>query len=216
MCLSREIASIKKKLCLPIEKKILLFAPTFRNSSDLGGLEQLNTIDYGLLYKNLKLRFGGEWCFVFRVHTCVLNQIKNQNICEKFKKYGLVDGNKGDDMAEYLCCADILLTDYSSSMFDYLLTERPCFLYTPDFFEYMNSERGVYMGLDTLPFPNATNLNELYESILFFDNEEYLNKVRTYQKTIGNFEDGNASKRISDDIWNFFNKKLKFTINTID
>lgn len=208
--------SIKKKLCLPLDKKIILFAPTFRKDSDLGGLEQLNTINYELLLKNLNKRFGGDWRFVFRVHSCVQSVIEKQNIRDKFKQYGLVDGNLGDDMAEYLYCADILLTDYSSSMFDYLLTERPCFLYTPDLFEYMNSERGVYMGVDTLPFPYVKKLDDLYEVILNFDYEGYLDKVRKYQKEIGNFEDGNASKRISDDIITYFKTKTKFTLNTVD
>lgn len=211
-----DVISLKKKLCLPIDKKIILFAPTFRKESDLGGIKQLNTIEYGLLLNNLKIKFGGDWCFVFRVHSCVQSIIEEQNINDKFKQFGLVDGNIGDDMAEYLYCADILLTDYSSSMFDYLLTERPCFLYTPDLFEYMNSERGVYLSVDTLPFPYVINLDDLYETILNFDKEDYMDKVRACQKIMGNFEDGNASKRVSDDIISFLKTKTKFTLNTVD
>lgn len=211
-----DVTSIKKKLCLPIDKKIILFAPTFRKDSDLGGVKQLNTINYELLLNNLKKKFGGDWCFVFRVHSCVQSVIEKQNISEKLKQFGIVDGNQCDDMADYLYCADILLTDYSSSMFDYLLTERPCFLYTPDLFEYMNSERGVYMSIDTLPFPYVIELDDLYDEILNFDSDGYLDKVRNYQKTIGNFEDGNASKRIADDIVTFIKTKSKFTLNTVD
>lgn len=211
-----DVINIKKKLRLPLDKKIILFAPTFRKDSDFGGLKQLNTINYELLLNNLNMRFGGDWCFVFRVHSCVQNVIEKQNISEKFKRFGLVDGNLGDDMAEYLYCSDILLTDYSSSMFDYLLMERPCFLYTPDLFEYINSERGVYMSVDTLPFPYVIKLDDLYETILNFDKEGYIDKVHAYKKKIGNFEDGNASKRISDDIIEFLKNKTKFTLNTVE
>ena len=203
---------MKEKLGLPIEKKIILFAPTFRKNPDLSGFQQLNGFDYKKLLAVLSNKFGGEWCFVFRVHSCVENLVNDHGIIDNNQDVDIRNGNEGDDMAEYLYCSDILLTDYSSSMFDYLLTKKPCLLYTPDIKEYLSNDRGVYMSFDSLPFPQASCLKDLYAVITNFDLKDYDAKTIAFQQRLGNFEDGLASKRISDDIFSFIHTKKKFHI----
>ena len=210
-----DINQIKRRLGLPTDKRIILFAPTFRKNPELSGLLQLKTFNYNKLITILKDKFGGEWCFVYRVHTQVQKLFADSDIIATHEGCDIRDGNTMDDMAEYLYCSDILLTDYSSSMFDFLITKKPCFLYVPDVTEYISNDRGVYMSMESLPFPQATSMEELYSTIINFDMEGYRSKVDSYQEVLGNFEDGKASKRIADDIYNFFETGEKYKVETV-
>lgn len=198
-----DINMYKEKLKLPKGKNVILFAPTFRHDGyihdyTLSGPAQMNSLDFNALFAALEQKFGGEWCFVFRVHISLQREIDTASLTEKFGGL-IIDGNIGDDMMEYLVCSDILLTDYSSSMFDIALTKKPCFLFAPDREHYEN-ERGFYIELDSLPFPTANSGDELIEQIKQFDEKDYVKKVEALLKDIGNVEDGHATDRIVDDI----------------
>lgn len=197
-----DIQSLKEKLRLPHDKKIVLFAPTYRNDVDSSGLSQMRQIDFAHLFDELERRFGGEWVFVFRVHQMVLLNIDTASLAAKYGDR-IVDGNVGDDMMEYLICTDVLITDYSGSMFDFALTGRPCFLYAPDREHYEKVERGFYMDYDELPFPKAYSPEELIDMIKSFDGVSYEKNVNKFLETIGNVEDGHAAERVVDDIIHF-------------
>ena len=203
-----DVASLKQKLHLPEERKVVLFAPTFRDDVISSGVMQLKEMDFAALFAALQEKFGGEWCLVVRVHHRVMLEI---DVAALAKEYGgmIIDGNLGDDMAEYLVCTDVLITDYSSSMFDYMLTGRPCFLYAPDRAHYEGEERGFYMSYDALPFPKADTAAELVSNIASFDNEKYGEGVSRFLEEIGNAEDGHASERVVDDILTFLDTGKK-------
>ena len=93
----------------------------------MSGVFQLKALDIDALLSTLGEKFGGEWCFVFRSHNLVMKAIQNESLGIHSD---IINGNRFPDMAEYLAVSDALLTDYSSSMFDYMLTKRPTFLYT--------------------------------------------------------------------------------------
>ena len=193
-----DINELKDKLGLPKEKRIVLYAPTFRNEVSLSGASQLEEFNYEALLNALSKKFGGEWCFVPRVHNLVLQSMDFQQLCKKHQDVAFANGNLHDDMAEYLKCTDVLITDYSSSMFDYALTGRPCFLLTPDLYEYEHSERGFYFNISETPFPLANNSHELEKAILEFDNNEYDIQIARFLDFIGNKEDGRASEKTVD------------------
>ena len=196
---------IKNKLCLPLNKKVLLYAPTFRNDVENSGISQLKNLNIDKLLNSLSQKFGGEWVIVCRFHSHVMNLL-NKSIIDGIQ---IIDGNIGDDMSDYLYVTDVLLTDYSSSMFDFALTGKPCFLYTPDKDYYIKQERGSYINIEKLPFPPNVTCNELFDSINNFNNEIYKNKVNEFLINIGNIEDGQASKRIVDSIYTFITEKRK-------
>lgn len=204
-----DIKALKEKLKLPTDKKIILFAPTFRDDSvENGGIVQMNEIDFNRLFCCLEERFGGDWCFVFRVHHVIVTRINTERLTAE---YGgrIIDGNVGDDMAEYLVCADMLMTDYSSSMFDFALTKKPCLLYCPDKEHYENDVRGFYFSMDTLPFPISYDNESLQSCIGTFDQEKYVQEVETFLEKIGNVEDGHASERVVEDIKYFLDTGIK-------
>lgn len=195
----KQIIGLKEKLGLNQRKRTVLYAPTYRSIESGYDYEDNFDFLYGLdinnLIKVLHKKFGGEWQFVFRGHQFDQSRSDFKSFVKNID-IDFVDGNRHDDMAEYLSVSDILITDYSSSMFDFAITGRPCFLYTPDREIYENSLRGVY-EID-LPYNNNDSNQELFNSIYEFNMEYYNTKNKKFLKTIGMREDGNASSRVVD------------------
>jgi len=199
---------IKFKLGLPLDKKIVLFAPTFRDSIEYSGVAQIHNLNIKRVSDSLRAKFGGEWVFVFRVHHEVLKKINTRHIAEQYP--GLVyDGNLHDDMAEYLAVTDALITDYSGSIFDYALTGKPGFLYTPDKDYYINEERGTYISLDELPYPHAVELDDFYRLIENYDEKTAIQRITEFNQRIGNVETGHAAETIARAIIKFIETQKK-------
>lgn len=100
-------------------------------------------------------------------------------------------------MQELLIVCDILITDYSSCMFDFVTREKFCFLYATDIESY-KKERDNYFKLEELPFPYAKDNNQLEKNILLFDEKQYHMNLRRLFKRVGLCENGNASKQTAD------------------
>jgi len=207
--LNIDSSDIRKKLKLPLNKKIVLYAPTFRNSLIFSGIKQMNELDFEKLLNILNLKFGGDWCFVYRLHNKVQDRIDLSKIKNKFPNIDYFNGNIDDDMAPYLQVSDILITDYSSSLFDFALTLKPCFIYAPDLEHYKNDERGFYFDIKDLPYPISETSEELYSSILNIDLDNMKNNIKLFLKDINNYEKGTASLSIVNDILNFLRTKKK-------
>ena len=100
------------------------------------------------------------------------------------------------DMQELLCVSDMLITDYSSSMFDYAMLRRPCLLYATDVKQY---DRGYYYDFSELPFPLAQSDDELMTLITNFDFESYLAELDHFlANTLGIKEHGVAAKELAE------------------
>lgn len=167
---------------IPESSRLVLYAPTFRSSK---------TSDYlGMDFARLKKSLEGDqaqWTIGARLHPNILHTVDAD---------GAVAMSKYSDMQELLVAADLLITDYSSCMFDMAIARKPCVLYAPDFDEYVAKERGLYFDLRELPFPIATTMDELQDKIRHFDKVQYLEKVNTFLNQIGSYEDGHAAERI--------------------
>lgn len=177
----------KSKLCIADNKKVVLYAPTYRGN--VKSQTTLVNIDVELCLKSLQKRWNSEWVFVFRGHVLGLHdQVENECI---------INASKYEEMQELLCMADVFITDYSSSMWDFALTKKPAFLFTPDLEYYLNRDRGFYTPIDEWPFPYAQTNDELVAIIESFDTEVHLSKVNSHLERMGSFEQGNATEVIS-------------------
>lgn len=193
----------KEELGLPSDKKIILYAPTFRNDGKdvegknvkRSGIDQLNAMDFDLLFNTLKEKFGGEWVMVLRFHYHVANLVDWDRLNNKYPGK-FINGNLFDDMALYLAACDLLVSDSSSCMFDYLNTKRPCFIFFPDLDNYQNNERGFYLDIETLPFDVAKDFSTFIKNVKGFDNSKYQEKIIQFKERIGDKNDGKASDRI--------------------
>ncbi len=209
LCKGKASGDIKKKLGIPENKKIILYAPTFRSDGydvqnrnvKRSGLDQLNEIKIDELLFTLKEKFQGDWILVGRFHYLVEKEVDWSELGKKYPGM-IINGNLHDDMAEYLACADILLTDYSSAMFDFALTERPCILYCNDYLHYKNEERGFYLDVESMPFLFSSTYAQLKSAILDFDYDEYLSNLKFFLVKNGLTNEGNASERVVNYIRN--------------
>ena len=106
-------------------------------------------------------------------------------------------------MQELLSAADVFISDYSSCLWDFSLTMRPCFIFAPDFDIY-SVRPGFESDYHQWPFPIAKSNKELNDNIFEFDNDIYSLKCQKYHNEYGSFEDGHASERIAQ----YVNDKL--------
>ena len=187
---------IKSKLQLPEDKRIVLYAPTYRNNNADSGIEQLKMMNLNRLLNTLHSKFGGDWVFVMRVHNMVLLEIENSGILNQYMDC-IINGNLHDDMNEYLFVADVLISDYSGCVYDVALTDKPCFLFAHDRGNYENNERGFYTQLSEFPYPFCDSFESLITNIENYNFESSSILRNSFLKKIGNIEDGNASLRVS-------------------
>lgn len=193
---SELILKAKKILNISATKKVVLFAPTYRGNSktQLFNLE----LDVQSCLKSLEKRWGGEWVFVFRGH--VLGMHKN------IKDEQIINASEYEEMQELLCMADVFITDYSSSMWDFALTKKPAFLFTPDLEYYLKSDRGFYTPIEEWAFPYAQTNSELAQLIINYEDETHNLKVQKHLSDLGSFENGMATKTVCKIIGNYLPK----------
>ena len=148
------------------------------------------TLDMESLLDTLKERWGGKWVLLVRLHPWL-----------RFEECGLTETkeiiNAGDypESEELVAASKIMITDYSSIMFEEAFLKRPVFLYAPDREEYIDGERGLLLEYDKLPFPIAESNDALYQCILQFDEEAYTKRVTDFLDYHGVHEDGHAGER---------------------
>lgn len=172
---------------IPADDKLILYAPTFRSNkpSDFLGMD----------FDRLKETLGNEWVVGARIHPNVLASVVPD---------GAISMSKYSDMQELIVAADILITDFSSCMFDMAIAGKPCVLYAPDLEEYLEKERGLYFNIEELPFPIAKDMDELCKILVDFDCRSYQQKLNKFIRRIGSFEDGHAAKRVCEYICHYY------------
>ncbi len=179
------------------DAKLFLYAPTFRDSMTMDWFDA----DLEKVRESLESRFGGEWVILVRMHFKD-RLLHSRNSC--FNDH-VINASQIDDMQELLAAVDAGMSDYSSWVFDFLLTGRPVFLYTPDIDKY-DHDRGFYYPLASTPFSISRNMRELETAMREFDEDEYRRKVNAFLTEKGCYEDGHASERIADFIADLIQK----------
>ena len=189
------IKKVKSRLNLPKDKKIILYAPTWRDNQFYNVGEYKFTMPFSL--KKFYDQFGEDMILLIRMHYLVSENLK----LDKYENT-IIDVSNYEDMNDLLIIADLLITDYSSSLFDYAILKRPVLLYMYDKSEYQNDIRGFYFDV-TKELPNnivETEI-ELFKQIYNFTIDKY--KCSFDGKFHQNFcsaEDGNSSKRVFREI----------------
>lgn len=181
---SREIKKTKEKLGVRAEEKVFLYAPTFRKNGEID-LSKISN-----LTKKLDAAYGNNYKLLVRFHP-----ISKQTIRET---KSIMNATSYPNMQELINAADILITDYSGSMFDAIIAHKPCILFTPDFEDYIKKERELYFDFSELPFVNTHTFDELGDAIVLFDKKDYNEKANSFLKKIGCYEKGESAKNVAD------------------
>ncbi|MGN0521726.1 MAG: CDP-glycerol glycerophosphotransferase family protein [Eubacterium sp.] len=178
------------------KKKLILYAPTWRGSNfrnpDIDIDEYDNFIN--TVYNNVD---KNEYQVLFKPHHIVYKALADKGLLKDNFVPATIDTNS------LLGATDILVSDYSSIFFDFLVTGRPIIFYVPDLSSYAQS-RGLYFQIEDLPGPVSDSLDEVaywignidkYEA--FFNAQKYTDAVNKYVYN----DDGNVCKRVVDAVF---------------
>ena len=188
---------IKKEYGLQ-DKHIALYAPSFRDYFKQNVDVSVYSVDFTRLQQTLSKRFGGEWAIMTRWHP-----LYSSKIAQKMKlPSNVTDTTKYPDIQDLLMTADVVVSDYSSCMFEASLRKIPCFIYATDVEEY-KADRGIYFDMGELPFPYASNNDEIVSNILNYNEQDYQLRLKNFFERIGLRETGHAGEDIANRIYNF-------------
>ena len=178
---------IRRSLGIADGQKVVLYAPTWRDSqrTATGNWKPVNFLP-GSLGDNATVLFRGHT----NTHSAHTAQIAR----------GTIDVTNYKNVAELYLAADVLVTDYSSSMFDFSVTGKPIIFLAPDFDDYV-AKRGFYFDFEQLaPGPILTDSSFLRKALESIDSQksEYGQRYLAWQMKFNKLEDGLASKRVVD------------------
>jgi CDP-glycerol glycerophosphotransferase (TagB/SpsB family) len=171
-------------------KKVILYAPTFRDSS-LENFEMKLDIDY--LYRTL----GDDYAIIVKLHPA----IKNKHFLKNEYEHFVLDYSDYRDVNDLLLIADILISDYSSIPYEYSLLYKPMIFYAYDL-EIYRQERGLWAEYEKMvPGPVVYTMEEIVKEIKTnrFDYE----RIRRFSSKWNKYSIGNASSEFV----NYLNKE---------
>lgn len=188
---SGEAAAIKARLGIPAGKRVVLYAPTWRDdqhSAGKGYTLQM-PIDFDALHREL----GDDHVVLFRPHYLIANEFD-------FARHGgfVRDASAVSDVNELCLISDVLVTDYSSVFFDYANLKRPIIFYMYDFETYANNMRGFYVDVDDLPGPIVRTQDELVAALRSAPDttDVFAERYRRFNERFTYLDDGRASERV--------------------
>ncbi|MCR1900082.1 CDP-glycerol glycerophosphotransferase family protein [Irregularibacter muris] len=184
------IKRVRKHFKIDENSHILIYAPTFRADSST----QVYNIDFNRLMKVLDGKFGGQWNILVRLHPNISSK-------DSFMQYTskIINATNYTDMYDLLVAGDILITDYSSTMFEFSFTHKPVILYAADIESYVQ-DRNFYFDIRSLPYPLAENNDQLINIIEKFDLNKYSKSLKNFLTDLGIKENGTASHQIVERI----------------
>lgn len=166
------IEKVRRSFSVSSEVKIVLYAPTFRKGYSIDAYLK----DWSKVKHSLEIALKGKVVVFIRFHQVLKSRYNVNDFCtDDF----VFNATEYDDMQELLCAADLLITDYSSTMFDMGLINKPCILYATDSESY---DRGFLFKLSELPMPIAHNVEEFCIILENFNKIEYETKIKAFYK----------------------------------
>lgn len=189
---SKNVCNLVKKLFNDkYDVHYILYAPTFRVN---------DTVDYYMndfddLITMCHKTFGGDWKVLVRLHPRI---VQKQNFIEYSDS--IINASNYPDINELIVTSDILISDYSSCMFDAMEAGKKVFLYALDIDDYM-SDRGCEFDLEELPFSISTSKEQLLENIQNFNSDVYTKDVNSFVEKCGIFNNADSSSIVADYIF---------------
>jgi len=183
---------IKEKLGIPMDKKVVLYAPTWRDDDYYGPAKYKFSLPLDLeMMKSLRDRYF----FILRTHYFIAD---NLDIPEEDNDF-VMDQSRYNDIGELYLISDILITDYSSVFFDFANLRRPILFFVYDFDKYASVLRGFYFDMTTgCPGPLLKTNEEILDALENIDvvTREYKDKYKEFCDKFCYLDDGHASDRI--------------------
>jgi CDP-glycerol glycerophosphotransferase len=151
-----DITKIKKRLHIPADKKVILYAPTYRDDQNegVGNYYFDSELDFAMIKKAFP-----DVIILIRYHYII-------NKSNDFENDDVINVSDYPDINDLYLITDILVTDYSSVFFDYSILRKPFLFFTPDIKKYEKNLRGFYLDFNTaFPTKPVLTTSELIEQI---------------------------------------------------
>ena len=186
-------AAVRAELEIPQERTVVLYAPTWRDDEvfDDGGSEFRLALDVDAFGEQL----GDDHVLLLRLHYMLAGRLK------PIAHPAVRDVSFHPDINRLYLAADVLVTDYSSSMFDFAVTGRPILLYTYDLADYRGRVRGFYFdfGPDA-PGPLLDTTQDVLDALRDLDavTQRHAARYASFRERFCHLEDGRATDRVLD------------------
>src|SRR5699024_8456513 len=149
---------LKEKLNIPLDKKVILYAPTWRDDEYHAAGQYKFKLQLDL--EKMQNILGDDYVIVLRMHYFISDKID----LSCFKGFAF-DFSKYNDINDLYIISDLLITDYSSVFFDYANLKKPILFYTYDLNKYKDELRGFYIDMvNDLPGPLLYNTDEVIQN----------------------------------------------------
>lgn len=178
---------------IPMHKKLVLYAPTHRKgliASDL-------ICDYQSVVNALDKKFGGEHVIMTRMHKRTKDVMVAEAVEESPEERIMFDVTNYPDIQQLMLVTSLGITDYSSWIYDYVVTSKAGIIFATDTERY-NNNTGLYYPLEATPFPVAKSEKELIQAINNYDMDVYKKKVKDFLEEKEAVDDGHSAERIVD------------------
>jgi CDP-glycerol glycerophosphotransferase len=187
------VADVRRRLALPEGKKVVVYAPTWRDDEYyVGGSYKISMM---LDLEAAREQLGDDHVLLIRRHPNVVDDIAGAGNGFVF------DVSNYPDMADLMAIADVLITDYSSVMFDFASTGRPMLFFTYDLAHYRDKLRGFYFDFEAeAPGPLLSTSEEVVEAIRSADSVagQYATRYKAFAERASDLDDGHAAQRLAD------------------
>lgn len=184
-------STVRRSLGIAPDQMVVLYAPTWRDDAHRseGGFYQPDMIDWSVLFEALP---DG---------AVVLNRL-HQNVSTATVPGAngrIIEASQHEDVVDLILASDVLVSDYSSLIYDYAVYGRPIILHAPDLEHYRDIVRGFYFEYDSwAPGPITSTTLELATALngVREVEENYATRYRDFVQTYCTFEDGRAAERL--------------------
>ncbi|MBO3750896.1 CDP-glycerol glycerophosphotransferase family protein [Streptosporangiaceae bacterium NEAU-GS5] len=183
-------AELRRRIGVPEGRKVVLYAPTFRDYDRRNASVRIDLAD-------AKKKLGDDYVLLVRGHS--MQAFPNVPSQGGFA----IDVTTYPDMSDLLAFADVLVTDYSSSMFDFVATGRPVILFTPDLAKYRSS-RGLYLDLESQrPGIRVETSSDVIETVSRIDalHAKMADRYAAFARTYVPHDDGKSAATLVDHIF---------------
>lgn len=183
-----DVIDVKKKYGIPLDKKVVLYAPTWRDNSYVAAGY---TFELKADFHKWKENLPEDTIVLFKPHYLIINRFENDRSLDGF----LYSIPAAAEISELYIIADSLVTDYSSVFFDYAILKRPIYFYMYDLEEYAQDLRGFYLDIHQ-DLPGKIYRKELDLLHDMAKGAYDFSKLEDFNRLFNNKEDGKASKRV--------------------
>jgi Putative glycosyl/glycerophosphate transferases involved in teichoic acid biosynthesis TagF/TagB/EpsJ/RodC len=186
------IRQIRERCDIPAGKKVLLYAPTWRDDQNLGN--EHYRFNLALDLAKIKAIFGDRYVILLRLHYLISDQLDLSD----FDGFAF-DVSKYEDIRDLYLIADVLITDYSSVFFDYANLERPMIFFAYDIEKYRDQLRGFYFDFEKeAPGPIVATTDQLIHALESIEQSGYAadRRLNAFRQRFCALEDGHAAERV--------------------